>query len=233
MGFAGPAGRFHQLTERRITMRTSIFAIAIFTMALLASPDRSGAQTRMGLDIRNGRVDNFYVAIGDYYRVPTREITVVHERGIVEDEIPVVYFIARHSGRDPQTIVAMRLRGDSWVDISNRCGVSTDAYYLNESGVSGPPFGNAYGHYKHGRGRRAGFSDNDIVTSVNVHWMKDRYGWSAPEVIKYRSSGESFASIHEKFRSRGDRDENDQGHGHGNGRGHGNGHGNGKHKGWK
>ncbi len=210
-------------------MRTSLFATALFAMAMLASPDRSGAQTSMGLNIRNGKVENFYMAIGDYYRVPEREVTVIHERGIAEDEVPVVYFIARHSRYAPSDIVQMRLRGESWWDISDRCGVSRDDYYIDESGVSGPPFGHAYGYWKkHRRGR---FSDNDIVTSVNVHWMKDRYGWSAPEVIRYRSNGESWASIHEKFRARGDNEGED--HGHGNGRGNGRGHGNGKHKGWK
>jgi len=178
-------------------MRTTIVGLCVFAAAILVPSNRTEAQARLGLDIQNGEVRNFYFAIGDYYRVPVREIVVVRDRGIPEDEIPVVYYIARHSEYEPSEIAQMRLEGESWIDISARCGVGPDAYSADGYGVSGPPYGNAYGYYKH-QGRhgwkRSYLSDDDIITSVNARWMRDRCGFSAPEVIRWRSHGESFRS---------------------------------------
>ncbi len=215
-------------------MRNTLLGLSFFVMALLMTSYTAASQTHFGVSFGNGQLESFYLSVGDYYHAPVRQIEVVHEYGIPDDEIPVVFFIARHSRYEPIEIVRMRERGDSWTVISDRCGVSREVYYVPDEGRSGPPYGNAYGYYrKHGNGRwRDDFSDADVVRGVNVHFLADRYNCAAPDVIRMRSGGRSFVDIHEELRSKherrgGHRDE-------GNNRGHGNAHGNGrgKHKGW-
>ena len=211
-------------------MRVIITGICVLAAAVLIPLDGTQAQARIGLDIQNGEVRNFFLAIGEYYSAPVGEIEVVREQGIPEDEVPVVYCVARYSGYEPADIAQMRLNGDSWMDISARCGVGPGVYSVDGYRASGPPYGNAYGYYKH-RGRpgwgRTYYSDNDIITSVNARWMHERYGCSAPDVVRWRSHGESFRSIYGRFRSnhgRGsdERSGNDGEHGNPHGNHHGN-----------
>ncbi len=209
--------------------------IGAMLAGLMLAGGQAKSQGQMGISVQNGQLQSFYFALGDYYSVPQREVVVIHDQGIRDDEIPVVLFIARHSRYQPDEIIRMRHDGYSWVDISGRCGVEPERYLVVER-REGPPYGNAWGYYKHGPGSRGRgrFTDDQFVSAVNVRVLTDRYGCSQADVVRLHSRGESFANIHQDFRSRGKGhwgDNDDQGRGHGNGRGKG--HGNGKHKGWK
>lgn len=214
-------------------------SLSIRILAMLAGLTLAGSQGKsqgqMGISVRNGQLQSFYFALGDYYRVPEREVWVIHDEGIREDEVPVVLFIARHSRYQPEEIIRLRHDGYSWTDISARCGVQPEQYLVVDR-PAGPPYGNAWGYYKHGPGSRGRerFSDEQFVNAVNVRFLTDRYGCSQDDVYRLHSRGESYANIHEEFRShgRGHGGNNDD-QGEGRGRGHGKGHGNGKHKGWK
>src|SRR5689334_13660048 len=176
-----------------------IAAVLIISAAALAAPSgRLSAQVRFGLSVQDGEVRDFSLAVGDYYRVPEREVVVVREYGIPDDEVPVVFFISRHSRYEPEAIVRMRLRGESWDRISQECGVPRDAYGIE--GVQGPPYGNAYGYYKH-HGRPNFYTDEAIVNSVNARILSDRYNCPAPEVVRMHGYGRSYVALNEDFRS--------------------------------
>src|SRR5437899_10852643 len=91
-------------------MRTIISVIAL-TMAAL--PDLGRAQVQVA-----GQIGNFYFAVGNYYRVPEREVIVIRERRIPDNEIPVVLFLAERARVTPANIVNMRLSGQRWMDIA-------------------------------------------------------------------------------------------------------------------
>ena len=203
-------------------MRKTTAVLMATAAALVLSAGRLSAQVQVGLSVSDGQVRNFSLAIGDYYQVPEREVVVVRERGIPEEEVPVVYFIARHSHYQPDAIIRMRLRGESWAQVSDDCGVPRDAYVVE--GVSGPPYGNAYGYYKH-HPRRVVYDDEAIVRSVNVRFLADRYNCAPAEVVRMRGNGRSFVALNDDFRAHReghDRDDrHEQEHGHDHGRGHG------------
>ncbi len=127
----------------------------------------AAAQVSVGFSVDNGRLESFHMAVGNYYHVAPREVVVIHDRGIPEEEVPVVFFIAHRTHYSPDAIIQMRLRGESWEDISSRCGLDPDECYGPV--VTGPPYGKAWGYYRnHGGGHpRHVYSDDEIVTYVN------------------------------------------------------------------
>ena len=222
-------------------MKTTMLVLTILTISLFTGVRTASAQAEFGISVDNGQVRSFHIAMGDYYRVPERDVIYVEREGIPEDEIPVVLFISRHSGYAPAAIIRMRHSGRSWVEISNRCGIEPDAYYIAGAERSGPPYGNAYG-YRRNHGQIV-LTDDDIVRGVNVHFLADRYHRDQSEIYRLRSNGRGYRSIYGEFEGRHDQhsERNDHdgyrghqgnGNGKGHGKGHGNGHGNGKHKGW-
>jgi hypothetical protein len=92
-----------------------------------------------------------------HYSVPVSEVTWVQRQGIMDADLPMVFFIAATAGIVPGPVVRLRLAGWSWSDIEGHYGLEPDGIYF----VAGPWFSYPFyrGHYYgwggwHGGGRR-------------------------------------------------------------------------------
>jgi hypothetical protein len=220
-------------------MRTLLITIIVTVMLLPLTTSIARADVSVGLSADENGINEFHLAIGDFYRVPEKEVIVVRERNIPEDELPVVFFIAQRARVRPETIVDMRLKGDSWMDITQHFGLGPDIFYIPVKEVSGPPYGKAYGNYNNRprkEWKQIRLDDDDIVNLVNLRFMSKHYGYAPEQVMRYRSNGDDFLKIDADIRqekSGGNHDQgyqNQKGNGednHGNnveGRGRGRGH---------
>jgi hypothetical protein len=156
----------------------------------------------MGLSASTDGIQSFYLEIGKYYHVPEPQVIVVRERRIPDEEIPVVFFIAKRAHVEPAFIVDLRSKGRSWAEISLHYGLGPEVYYIPVSVSPGPPYGKAYGYFKKKPRKQwntISLTDDDIVNFVNLRFMTEHYGYSAPDVMRLRSEGASFVIIHEKI----------------------------------
>lgn len=145
-------------------------------------------------------VDGFYFSIGEYYRVPQTEVVVV-ERSISRDDVNVAYFLARQARRDVKFITDLRIRGESWWDISLRLGLNPRTIYVVETyNDYGPPYGKAYGYSKKERNNR--LADSQIVELVNVRFLSEYHGISPDEVIERRQKGSHYYYDRDERRER-------------------------------
>ena len=212
-------------------MRTStctlVLALSFVTLTAATGADRAHAQTPFSV---SAHIGDFHVAVANYYHVPEREVIVIRERRIPDDEIPVALFIARHAGVPWGRVVDMRLRGDSWWNISVRLGVSPEVYYVPVAVVSGPPYGRALGHYKkkHKKEwRTIVLTDADVVNLVELRFLSEHYRVAPERIIELRGSNRDFVAIHAQVRGGKDRGDDrsskddDKRSGKGNGRGRG------------
>jgi hypothetical protein len=191
----------HQRLE--LTVGGSAAAALGFFLILMAWPAASFAGTQWDVGVSGGNhgIDGFHLSIGDYYDVPEREVVVVHDRGIDDDELPVVFFLAREAHVPPEVIVDMRIRGMSWWDISLHYGIGPEIYYVPVPVYVERhyPHGHAYGYYRDYRRRedwrRIHLNDRDIVNQVNLRFMKDHYRYEPDRVMRYRSEGKRFSAI--------------------------------------
>jgi len=161
-----------------------------------------------------------------------------------DEDLPVVLFVARESGRPVNAIVDLRARGLSWSVIFGRCGVPYDVLFTDIEQDPGPPYGRAWGYWRK-HPKRLYFSDGDIRGLVRVQTAHRVCGVPAYDIARARGRGESVAVfVADKKEGHGHHwqhgNDNDQGGGgQGNGRGgddrggkgHGEGHGHGHGKG--
>ena len=186
---------------------------------------RSQSHVNAGVSMGPEGVQGFYFAIGQYYHVPEREVIVVHERQIPDEEVPVVFFIARKAHVAPSAVMDLRLAGKSWWDITIHYGLGPEIFYVPVEVDPGPPYGRAYGYYKHHprkQWRSVVLTDPEVIDFVNLRFTSDHYGYRPEEVIRMRSGGRSFVDIHDEIRKdKGDKGEK---HGWGKGKGKGKGH---------
>jgi hypothetical protein len=150
-------------------MRIIKIGILLLPTMLLMGFSLSQGQTRFGVSFSHGRLRSFDFATSNYYHFPPRDVVWVREHGIPENEIPVVFYIARYSGWEPMTIVRMRLNGLSWGDISLRCGIGPGIYGLPFRVMAGTLHGTSYVNWRSENDRMRGYNytDRDIIGGVH------------------------------------------------------------------
>ncbi|SYZ74369.1 conserved exported hypothetical protein [Candidatus Zixiibacteriota bacterium] len=215
-------------------MRKLIFGIVI-ALALMTFGS-AGAQTevRAGISVGDNGVNSFYLAIGSFYHVPEREVVAVRDKDIPDDQLPVVFFIARRAHVDPDLVIKLRLGGKSWLEITHYYKLSPEIYYIDAGDISGPPYGKAFGYFRnHPRSewREARLDDDDIINLVNLRFLSSHYKRTPAEIIRSREAGHNFVIINNDFYQARHEHHNDakakqdkpkkNGHGeHGKGKGH-------------
>lgn len=143
-------------------------------------------------------IEGFALSIGNYYRVPARDIMVI-ERSIPRDELSVVYLLSNRSHRSAAYITDLRLRGLSWWDITIRLGLDPyNLYVVDSYRHSGPPYGKAYGYHDGGKKHR--LRDDEIVELSNVRFLSKYHGISPDDVIDRRRQGEHYDRIDDHYR---------------------------------
>lgn len=184
-----------------MTAPIRLLVVASLGLGAVIVPLPVQAQTAVSVAAQIG---NFHVAVSNYYHVPEREVVVIRERHIPDDDLPVVLFIAQRARVPAARIIDMRLRGLSWWDISVNYGIGPDVYYVPVTVVSGPPYGHAYGHYKRPRHewKKIRLSDADVVNLVHLRFISDYYGVSPDRVIEARGRHGNLMAVHSDMSDR-------------------------------
>jgi hypothetical protein len=196
-------------------MRLKAMLLAV-TMLTAGAPltDAGGTDTEVSSEAQ--ALSRFFLAIGDYYRIPQTEVVIIRERGIPAYEIPVVLFIAKRAHVAPEIVIDFRLRDNAWLHTTLRFGLGRDIFYVPMGVVvEGSPYGKTYGHYRH-KSRKEWktitLSDDDIINLVNLKLMSEHYGYPPEKIIKMWLGGKEFVSINneilkekEKIRENGEK----------------------------
>ena len=179
-------------------------AVLIF-MAVLGGIAVHAGQVDLGISISDGRLRSFYLAVGDHYRVPPRQVVDLRTRyGLLDEELPLVFFLAARAHVGPQTVIDLRMRKTSWLDIGLHFGLSPEIFFVPVALERiGPPYGNAYGYYrKHGRAgnwQKVVLSDREVIDLVNLRFLSEYHGLTPDAIIGMRGRERSFINIHDEI----------------------------------
>ena len=183
-------------------------AVLACSIALLLVEGAATAQVRnvdVGVSVADGRLRSFYLAIGDYYRVPPPQVVEVRERCRCADEdLPVVYFLAARAHVEPAAIISLRVQKMPWLDIAFHYHLTPDIFFV-PVGTShiGPPYGRAYGYYrKYGPSRdwkKIAITDYDVVNLVNLRFVSEHYRMSPEAVMGMRGRESKFVVINDEI----------------------------------
>lgn len=182
-------------------MRTIQLWVTIAIMGFTAVGAK--AEIEAGVTISDNGVQEFHLAIGDFYNVPPQDIEVIKARKISDEELPVVFYLAKRAKVPAATISELKLGGRSWLDITHFYGMGADIYYVNANPVNTPPYGKALGYYKNKRKTEWKYiklTDEDIINLVNLQFIVGKYNFPPEPVIKMRSDGKNFVAINKEFK---------------------------------
>lgn len=195
-----------------------LFVSALFNLVLIPLLSSGiNADVSLGITADDDGLKSFYLAVGDHYRVPDKEIIAAREKRIPDEELPVIFYIARKADVHPSIIIDMRLLGRPWMDITLHFKLSPEIYYVKIKEDPGPPYGRALGHFRNREKSRWGtivLNDVDIINLVNLRLASEYYKLSPEQVIKWRGEGKNFVAIHKeikKVKSEGNKKEKNRG----------------------
>ena len=169
-----------------------------------------------GISISDGRLRDFYLAIGDHYGVPPQQVVEVRERYRCPDEdLPVVYFLAARAHVQPSVIISLRAQRMPWLDIAFHYNLTPDIFFIPVTMERiGPPYGNAYGYYrKYGPSRnwkKFALTDHEVVDLVNLRFMSEHYRMSPETVIAMRGRESKFVLINEQIKKENEKGKQDK-----------------------
>ncbi len=159
-----------------------------------------------GISISDGRLRDFYLAIGDHYGVPPRQVVEVRERYRCPDEdLPVVYFLAARAHVEPAAIISLRVQKMPWLNVAFHYHLTPDIFFIPVAAERiGPPYGHAYGYYrKYGPARdwkKIALTDHEVVDLVNLRFMSEHYKMTPEAVIAMRSRESKFVVINDEIK---------------------------------
>jgi len=177
----------------------------VFLIAALAGLAVHAGQLDLGISIADGRLRAFYLAVGDHYRVAPRVVVDLRTRyGLLDEELPVVFFLAARAHVGPQAVIDLRLRKRSWLDIALHFGLSPEIFFVPVAMQRiGPPYGNAYGYYRKygyaGDWRKIVLLDREVIDLVNLRFLSEYHGLAPDAIIAMRGRGQSFIRIHDEI----------------------------------
>lgn len=174
-------------------------ALLAFSVALCSTPALAGFDLDFGAAIRVGDKSELYLAISSRYFDQDRKVVETYAvRYADPDDVAVCLFISRRSGRPVEYIHSLRRQGLSWWDVSLRVGLPMDVWFVEVERAPGPPYGKAYGHWKHHkRDRRHAvmLSDVDLRNLVAVRMIHEYYGVPVGSAMDCRSSGRNLRDL--------------------------------------
>jgi len=138
------------------------------------------------------------------------------------DDLAVALFLSSNCDRDPEFFFSLRKQGVGWFEIANRCHVPVKVFFLSLESDPGPPYGNAYGHWrKYRRDHRhvMALSDDDIRHLVGARMIHEYYGVPLETAMTWRAGAHDVRSVMAReYRQRhGGHERNDGGDGRDNG----------------
>ncbi|MDD8020907.1 MAG: hypothetical protein PHU81_06965 [Acidobacteriota bacterium] len=191
----------------KLTSIWPMLVIFLLSAGFLPGPGRLSAQNvDLGISFADGQLLGFYFSISKYFNVPSETVIDVRNRyRLADDDLPVVFFLAREARVEPAIIISLRLKGLSWWDITLHFGLSPEIFFIPVSMVKiGPPYGNAYGYYRQYHGQRnwgqAILNDGDVINLVNLKFISEVQQIEPERVMEMRAKGQRFVDIHEAIR---------------------------------
>jgi hypothetical protein len=173
-------------------------AFVFLGFLLLASPSWAAD---VGFNISIG-APGFYFSVGNFFGYPEREVVIIHERGIPDNDLAVVFFISQYAHVPPPVVIDLRIgHGWSWARICEYYRIPPAVFYIPVQSY-GPPYGHAYGHYRHYPHQRdwerIRMTDAMIINQVNLIFISKYYNCPPERVIGLREQGSSFGTIERK-----------------------------------
>ncbi len=181
-------------------MKKFIIFSVYFSLIFLLPGSYSHAGVNVNINLGGSESANYYRSLANYHRVSEKDVYFVRKKGVPDQELPVIFYLASLAGVAPSLVAdEYRRPGITLNDLTRIFGLNPEIYhYPVKFRVDGPPYGKAYGYYKNKpkkEWKNIKLSNTDIINLVNLRFISESRGVDPEDIIKGRKSGKTFLSI--------------------------------------
>lgn len=181
-------------------MKKFIIFSVYFSLIFLLPGSYSHAGVNVNINLGGSESANYYRSLANYHRVSEKDVYFVRKKGIPDQELPVIFYLASLAGVAPSLVAdEYRRPGITLNDLTRIFGLNPEIYhYPVKFRVDGPPYGKAYGYYRNKpkkEWKNIKLSNTDIINLVNLRFISESRGVDPEDIIKGRKSGKTFLSI--------------------------------------
>ena len=141
----------------------------------------------------------YYMNVGDFYDVDYETVTNLSERGIQDEDLPVVFKIAKDANVSSDEIATKRLEGDKWLNIAHEYDLSATNFYVLISGkIESKYYVPIFAKYKftpQPQWEQLTLTDEEIRALVNLKFIYSHHDYSPYQVMAMRDFGRTFVRI--------------------------------------
>jgi hypothetical protein len=181
------------------TKLVTLSLLALLGFTAWGTPARAGLDIDLGAKLRINDDTDVFIAVSSRYFQHDREVVVQwRDRYDDPDDCTVALFLSRRSGKSPRQIFILRREGLSWWEIGLRLEIPAEVWFITVSHDPGPPYGNAYGHWrKHKKNpkHQMTLTDAEVRNLVSIRMIHEYYGISANVAMKWRASGKDIQTL--------------------------------------
>jgi len=175
------------------------FSAALILLSLVAIPTH--ADTSVSVQVGTSGFE-FGFLYSDHYRADEKVIRHCAAE-FDEQDLVVAFHLARMSGVEISVILDWRRKDTSWHDITRRCNLHNDVFFVVMESDPGPPYGRAYGHWKKNPKKAIVLSDDEIRAFSVLRAMSEYTGQPAKTILAERKKGRRPVDIAKSSRKGG------------------------------
>jgi len=161
------------------------FSAVLILLCLVATPTH--AETAVSVQVGTSGFE-FGFLYSDHYHADEKVVRHCASE-FDEPDMVVAFHLARLSGVEISVILDWRRQEASWNDITRRCNLHNDVYYVVMDNDPGPPYGRAYGHWKKNPKKEIVLSDEEIRAFAVLRAMSEYTGQPANTILAERKKG--------------------------------------------
>jgi hypothetical protein len=187
-------------------IRTQVYCFVLFLAVLLTASlvrSQTGETATVAAPARaEADAGPFLAAVSDHFQVPGEKVQGLVDAGLEPGEIVVACFIAQRSLRAAEEVARDHQAGQSWRAVAEASGVGPEQFYTPLPFADRKPFVNVHALF-HDRPRNEWswqslpLGDRDVENLVNLRFVSELSGQRTPEVMRLRTEGLDYPSIHE------------------------------------
>ena len=182
-------------------------ALALLICIGLPSQTEAGIDIDFGAQVRIGDDADLFLSISSRYF--DRDRSSVDRAAALyrnPDDLAVALYLAKRAEVRVDRVHRLRRGGLSWWQVSVELGLPADIWFVRVQRDPGPPYGKAYGHWKHhkkDRRRAIALTDVQARDLVAVRMIHEYYGVSVAVAMEWRADGDGVRRLMtSEYRSR-------------------------------
>ncbi len=172
--------------------------LIIAAIVLLTGLMDARAQVDIDSSVSDPALRAYFDVICAAYKTTRKELLIIKQDQIRDDQLPVILHIARRANIPPREIVALRQRGQDYLVVAGRYKLGVDIFRYSSGAVTGKPYEDAYAHLDP-PDRNSRLTDDDIVNLVNLRLLVEHYHSPPDVVMKARATGDNFIQINQRL----------------------------------